>query len=161
MIRRAYSRVRYAVSSLRRHRSLTPVLHARETLRNFTELCAEVDAAHSSAVAIAATPILFDTRFMDMQEFRRDTSTAQRAVTATDSSRELEAMDVAVLRATLSWRVACESARIKTRRGVLPDGTSLNIANQDLLHEAIQVSERGASRTEVVQLIRRAGFAVE
>lgn len=158
---RAYARARYAASSLKHHRSLVAVSRARETLRSFADLNAEVDATVTDASAIIAMPSLLDSRSVATAQFHADRDAAQQVIDGTNSATEMERMESAVLSAVLSWRVARDSARMKLQRGVHADGSRYAVDDRLALDEARTAVQRGAACSDVINILNKTGFCLD
>lgn len=119
--------------------TLTP---AQERLR---ELHAEMNHVLRDPVTLVTAPRLYDTDLDCIQRVHLDDN---RAVNDTT--------DENVLAAVLSWRVALENARIKSRRCM-----DLSREQRDAYHRAKYAAENGADPKEVMALMAAAGFVSE
>lgn len=119
--------------------TLTP---AQARLR---ELHAEMDHVLRDPVTLVTTPSLYNTDLDCIQQVHLDDN---RAVNDTT--------DENVLAAVLSWRVALENARIKSRRCM-----DLSREQRDAYHRAKYAAENGADPKEVMALMAAAGFVSE
>lgn len=159
---RKRAKARMLVSSVRRSRSLTPVMEARALRAELGDLLIDVRGSLSDVKFLVERPCLFIHSDPATAEFHGALNEAVALVRDLGSESKLETVRAALLTARLSWDIAKENALLRARRNAGPDALRLsNEAAGALALARVTLSSGDAKLEKIATLLRDGGLAVE